>query len=126
MHKIPNREIYTDMAKSEARTTMDKQNEHASAPKPKRDLRAMRRAAMAGDQSAAKALLRLYRFDELAREIKSGKPYSTRVRNAVNALTAGTDGEWEVVESDGSITNLLQCDPPPRISSARRLAVFDD
>ena len=42
--------------------------------KPKRDLRAMRRAAMAGDQSAAKALLRLYGFGAIAQEIKAGKP----------------------------------------------------
>jgi hypothetical protein len=107
------------------RTTLGKRNDHASTPKPKRDLRAMRRAAMAGDQSAAKALLRLYHFDELAREIKPGKPYSIRVRNAVNALTTGTDSEWEVVEADGSITNLLQIDPPPRRRNVA-ITVFDD
>lgn len=69
---------------------------------------------MAGDAGAAKALLRLYGFGEIAREIKTGKPYPTRVRNAVNALTAGTDSHWEIVEPDGSITNLLQHDPPAR------------
>ena len=55
---------------------------------------------MAGD--AARALLRLYGFGEIAAEIKAGKPYSNRVDNAINALTAGTDSHWEVVESDGS------------------------
>ena len=95
--------------------------------KPKRDLRAMRRAAMAGDQSAAKALLRLYGFGEIAQEIKAGKPYSTRVRNAVNALTAGTDSYWEVVEPDGSITNLLQPDPPSPRDRVRMPAInFED
>jgi hypothetical protein len=103
-------------------TTIGKQKQHASS---KRDLRAMRRAAMAGDQSAAKALLKLYHFEEIAREIKPGKPYSTRVRNAVNALTSGTDSEWEVVESDGSITNLLQHDPPPRRRKVD-VILFDD
>jgi hypothetical protein len=102
-------------------TTIGKQKQHASS---KRDLRAMRRAAMAGDQSAAKALLRLYHFDELAREIKPGRPHSRRVTNAVNALCAGTDSEWEVVESDGSITNLLP-HPPPRRRNVN-IALFDD
>jgi hypothetical protein len=58
--------------------------------KSERDLRVMRQAAMAGDRSAARALLRLYGFDEIAREMKPSKPYSNRVRNAVNCLTAGT------------------------------------
>ena len=67
--------------------------------KPKRDLRSMRQAAMAGDHSAAGALLRLYGFDEIAAEIKRNLPFSPRVRRAVDALTAGTGapgtiGEW--------------------------------
>jgi hypothetical protein len=90
----------------------------------------MRQAAMAGDRSAARALLRLYGFDEIAREMKPGKPYSNRVRNAVNCLTAGTGvgdapGPWEVVEADGTITNEIQF--PPDVPRGRvRPEVFDD
>jgi hypothetical protein len=39
----------------------------------------MMRAARDGDHSAAKALLKLYGFGQIAAEIKPGKPYSNRV-----------------------------------------------
>jgi hypothetical protein len=101
-------------------------------PKPKRDLRSMRQAAMAGDHSAAGALLRLYGFDEIAAEIKRKRNlrFSPRVRRAVDALTAGTGapgtiGEWEFVEADGTITNDVQFPPSPR-RARTRTAVFDD
>ena len=64
-------------------TTTSNQNALA---RPKRDLRAMRIAARDGDHNAAKALLRLFNFDEFAREITPGKPYSKRVRKAIDAL----------------------------------------
>jgi hypothetical protein len=57
--------------------------------KSKQDLRTLRQAARAGDPSAARALLRLYQRDELAREIKRNLPFSPRVRKAINALAAG-------------------------------------
>ena len=55
--------------------------------KPKRDLRSMCLAARDGDHSAAKAVLRLYGFDALAREIKRNFPFSNRVRRQIDALT---------------------------------------
>ena len=85
--------------------------------KPKRDLRPMHRAAYAGDPSAAKAVLRLYGFDEIAKEIKPGRPFSTRVRNAVGAISGSVDTEWE--------RDLLH-DPPRRRSKAPRVELFDD
>jgi hypothetical protein len=39
----------------------------------------MRQAAMAGDHSAARALLRLYGYDQIAAEIKRNLPFSPRV-----------------------------------------------
>ena len=84
--------------------------------KPKQDLRAMQIAARDGDHSAARALLKLYQFDEIAKEIKPGKPYSSRVRKAVDALTCAIGTEWE---------DLLVY-PPPRRSKPPRLDVFDD
>jgi hypothetical protein len=85
--------------------------------KPKRDLRAMRIAARDGDHNAAKALLRLFNFDEFAREIKPGKPYSRRVQKAIDALTGAVGTEWE--------KDLLS-DPPPRRSKAPNVTLFDD
>ena len=84
---------------------------------PKRDLRPMMRAARDGDHSAAKALLKLYGFDQIAAEIKPGKPYSNRVRKAVDAITAGIDTEWE---------DLITVEPPLRRSKAPRVDLFDD
>ena len=85
--------------------------------KPKRDLRAMQIAARDGDHNAAKALLRLYNFDEFAREITPGKPYPTRVRKAIDALTGAIGTEWE---------ELLVPDPPRRRNKAPRAELFDD
>ena len=85
--------------------------------KPKRDLRPMMRAARDGDHSAAKALLKLYGFGQIAAEIKPGKPYSNRVRKAVDAITAAIDTEWE---------DLITVEPPPRRTKAPRLELFDD
>jgi hypothetical protein len=94
--------------------------------KAKRDLRAMRLAAMAGDANAARALLKLYGFREVAAEIKSGLPFSNRVRRAVDALTAGTNTKWEVYnEVTGEFENDLQFDPPPRRARARA-PTFED
>ena len=86
-------------------------------PKPKRELRAMRIAARYGDHNAAKALLRLFNFDEFAREITPGKPYSKRVRKAIDALTCAVGTEWE---------ELLLSEPPPRRSKAPDVTLFDD
>ena len=83
---------------------------------PKHDLRPMRQAAMAGDHFAARALLRLYGFDEIAAEIKRNLPFSNRVRRQVLALTAGIDTEWEA--------DLLRVDLPPRRRT--RPIVFED
>jgi hypothetical protein len=85
--------------------------------KPKPDLRPLHRAAYAGDHSAARAVLKLYGFGELAAEIKPGKPFSTRVRNAVGAISGSVDTEWE--------KDLLH-DPPPRRSKATDVTLFDD
>jgi hypothetical protein len=87
------------------------------------DLRAMRQAASAGDRMAARALLKLYGLHEIAREIRVDGRLSGRARNAVGALTAGTDSDWEYTESDGSITNDLQADPPAK--AARRAGFYD-
>ena len=84
---------------------------------PKRDLRPMMRAARDGDHSAAKALLKLYGFGQIAAEIKPGKPYSNRVRKAVDAITAAIDTEWE---------DLITVEPPLRRSKAPRVDLFDD
>jgi hypothetical protein len=71
--------------------------------KSKHDLRNLRQAAMAGNHSAAKALLKLHGRDQLAAEIKRGFPFSPRVRRMVDALTAGTGegdqlGSWEFIK----------------------------
>ena len=92
--------------------------------KSKHDLRPMRQSARAGDHSAARALLKLYGFDEIAAEIKRGLPFSPRVRRQVAALTAGTGegdqpGEWEWVNEKGQIENDLQYDPPASPRRAR-------
>ena len=77
----------------------------------------MRIAASDGDHNAAKALLRLYNFDEFARDIKPGKPYSRRVQKVIDALTGAVGTEWE---------KDLLCDPPPRGSKPPPAELFDD
>ena len=42
-----------------------------------------------------KAVLRLYGFDALAREIKRNFPFSNRVRRQIDALTCAYGTEWE-------------------------------
>jgi len=82
----------------------------------KRDLRAMRQAAMAGDYGAARALLRLNDWKAIAAEIKTGQPWSPRVSRAVRCLVAGTGacdepGAWEWLDPEtGEILNDLQND----------------
>ena len=80
------------------------------------------RTAMAGNHSAARALLRLYNHKQEAAEVKAGFPFNPRVRRMVDALTAGTSregeplSEWEVVNSKGEIENEALRDPPsPRL-----------
>ena len=86
---------------------------------------------MRGDHSAARALLRLYRFNELAAEIKHDHlPFSPRVRRMVLALTAGTGegdqpGKWEYVAADGRILNLLQNDDAPPFKTHARQPVLE-
>ncbi len=100
--------------------------------KLKRDLRSLRQAAMTGDHNAARALLRLYRYDTIANEIKSGKPFSNRVRRAVDMLTAGAGagdqpGDWEFINGRGEIESLLHHPPPsPRAKVPVRDILFDD
>jgi predicted LPLAT superfamily acyltransferase len=78
-----------------------------SAPRTVRDLRI---AAMAGDVHACRALLRRHGEAGLAKEVRAGRPHSRRVRRMLDALTAGTNTEWEHVEADGTITNDLHED----------------
>jgi hypothetical protein len=88
--------------------------------KPKRDLRSMRVAAMAGDHSAARALLKLYGYDQIAAEIKPAKPFSPRIARAVGVLTAGTNTDWEYIGPNNKICNDLHSEPrgkPARISN---------
>jgi hypothetical protein len=92
-----------------------------------RELRKLRQAAMAGDQPAARALLRLYGFYALAAQVKLGSPFSPRVAKMVGALTAGTGegdqpGPWEYVNERGEIESIINRDPP----RPARPRVFDE
>jgi hypothetical protein len=85
--------------------------------KSNQDLRSLRQAAMAGDHSAARALLKLYGYDQIAAEIKRNLPFSPRVLKMIGALTAGTGegeqpGPWEFVNESGEIESDLLHDPP--------------
>jgi hypothetical protein len=97
-----------------------------------RDLRKLRQAAMAGDHSAARALLKLYRYDEIAREIKPGHPFSNRVRRMVGVLTAGTGagdepGPWEARnERTGEIESDILEDPPSRRGPRPRAPILEE
>jgi hypothetical protein len=95
--------------------------------KSKSNMHDLRVAAMNGDHSAARTLLRLNGHKSLAVEIKRGRPLSPRVRRMLDALTAGTNTEWEFVLPDGTISNDLHRPPPPR-GKARvaRDILFDD
>jgi hypothetical protein len=95
--------------------------------KSNRELRKMRQAAMAGDHSAARALLKLYGFLQLAAEVKPGFPFSPRVAKMVAALRAGTGegdepGPWEHRNERGEIESIINRDPPRPV----RPRVFDE
>src|SRR5881227_3435573 len=98
--------------------------------KTKADLRRMRQAARASNADAARALLRLYGFGALAREIKNDMPFSGPVRRQVNALTAGTGegdqpGPWEFINERGEIESDVLHDPPAK-TGTRPPAMFED
>lgn len=80
------------------------------AKTPTRTIRDLRIAAMEGDPAAMRALLRRDGFVELAREVRRDRPIPPRVKRMVDALTAGTNTEWEFVNEDGQIENDLQDD----------------
>lgn len=82
-----------------------------------KELRALRIAARDGDCAAGKALLRLFGYDDLAKELKPGKVVSKRVRVAIGALAAGVGTKWEDL--------LILPDPPADRKPLSRL-VFDD
>jgi hypothetical protein len=96
------------------------------AYKPSKELRECCIAALAGDHEAAKSILKLYRYTKLAREVQTGKPFSNRVRRAIDCLCAGTATEWEVTLPDGSIENLLMPPPPAPGTAVRDRHSFDD
>ena len=79
--------------------------------KPKPDLRPLHRAAYAGDHNAARAVLKLYGFDEIAKEIKPGRPFSTRVRNAVGAISGSVDTEWDDQSYDRQVAIMQRLQP---------------
>jgi hypothetical protein len=114
LHKIRNRGIYTDMAK------------------PNRDLRSMRQAAMAGNHSAARELLKLYGYGEIAREIKPNHPFTNRVQRMVGVLTAGTGagdevGPWESRnERTGEIESDILDDPPSLRGARARAPILQE
>ena len=94
------------------------------APPP--ELRACFLAARGGDHDAAKQVLKLYGYAQIAREVKKGKPFSNRVRRAVNCLTAGYGTYWEIEREDGSLENLLMFPPPAPGALAQTRHHFDD
>jgi hypothetical protein len=94
---------------------------------PSPELRACCIAARAGDHDAAQQILRLYGYVQIAREVKKGKPFSNRVRRAVNCVTAGCGSpDWEVALEDGSIENLLMHPPPAPGTPPQTRHHFDD
>lgn len=82
------------------------------------DLRKLRQAAMAGDPSAAAALLNLYCYRELAADIKRNPQRAPRSWRMVKVLTAGTGqgdepGPWEAINpKTGEIESDILDDPP--------------
>jgi hypothetical protein len=96
------------------------------AYRPSRELRECFLAARAGDPDAARLVLKLYRYEQIAREVKKGRPFSNRVRRAIDCLTAGYGTHWEVACADGSLENLVATPPPPPTASARLTHHFDD
>jgi hypothetical protein len=91
------------------------------------ELRACMIAARAGDHDAARQILKLYRHEEIAREIRKGRPFSNRVRRAVDCLCAGAGSDiWEVPLPDGRYENLLAWEPPPPDTPAQTKHHFDE
>lgn len=89
------------------------------------DLRKLRLAAMAGNCSAAKTLLRLYGYGLASLDIREGRPFTNKARKIVDLLTAGTNSHWEHVGPDGEIYNDLQ-GPPPSGKARRREPIVED
>ena len=79
---------------------------------PSPELRACMIAARDGDSDAAKSLLRLYGYRQIAKEIRGDK-WSNKARRAIACLTAGVNTEWEFTHPDGSIENDVMQPPPP-------------
>jgi hypothetical protein len=103
----------------------------AYAPSP--ELRACCIAALAGDHDAARQVLKLYGYPQLAREVKKGKPFSNRVRRAVDcvcvacgSLDDGSSPSWEIMREDGRIENLLMQPPPAPGTPPHERHRFDD
>jgi hypothetical protein len=74
--------------------------------------RDLRIAARDGDFNAIKALFKMYRKYELARDLKRGRPLTMPQATMLGALTAtvgekDTPGEWEERMPDGSIESLF-------------------
>jgi hypothetical protein len=98
---------------------------------PRRTIRDLRIAARDGDRVAIRTLLRRDGFAELASEVRRGKPIPPRVRKQVAALTAGTGthdqpGEWEFINEQGEIENLLMPEPSLPRRPRLRTAIFEE
>ena len=93
---------------------------------PSPELRECCILAMAGDHDAAKTILELYRYPQLAREIRPGKPFSHRVQRAVDGLTAGIGTEWEMKNADGTFGEVLTMTPPPPPGPPRSTKNYND
>jgi hypothetical protein len=92
---------------------------------PSKELRDCLVAARGGDSQAAKEILRAWGYPKIAKEIRSGKPWTNRARRAIDCLTAAVGcPEWERIRADGSIENLLISPPPPE--GTARNGRFDD
>ena len=78
--------------------------------KSKLNMHDLRVAAMDGDYGAARTLLKLNGHKALAAAIRRGKPIPPPVRRHLDALTAGTNTEWEKFLPDGRVVNDLQGD----------------
>jgi hypothetical protein len=81
-------------------------------------LRKLRQAAVRGELSACRALLRLYGHTQLAASIKAGRPIPPPAARMVRALSSGTSqegeplGRWEYIDKDGCVGNLLDDQVP--------------
>jgi hypothetical protein len=92
---------------------------------PSPELRQCMIEAIAGDHEAARQVLRVFGYADLARQVVRGKPFSNRIERAVAVLTAGVGTEWETRNPDGT----YECDlmePPPKRGEKARANNFDD